>query len=363
MNKRLVGLLALCLALLCAATALAETYYVRTDDGLPIYLRDEITNDVIAEIPYGTALTPHPIKSTDICAYVTYNGVSGFAMWKYLTRQKPEATPVPTATPEPEPEATPEPQPTAAPYTRPVLRTLGCVIQYADDKGRAYGPELTEVEAMPSDNFVLTALVPKGQKISYWVINGTRYDIGSIKKIRLKEVSESFVFEVVCTGSTPISLFTPEMIQAARTGRRLELTTLRAEFCHLKTDKKGAGGWITYFDFTQDYYNRATGYPEQGGQISAKIRAIVPNNMSVIGWRINNGTELYPSGTVEQFIIRTLDRSMTYEPIFQRKATPTAAPPTQAPPSRPPTVTVTTPPPGQIPPGQWLTPPYDGTTW
>ena len=77
----------LCL-LVPALPVQAETWYVYTKNGKTLNLRDEYTNKVIGNIPYGTALEPDPGKSTEKAAYVTYKGISGFVKWEFLQKFK-----------------------------------------------------------------------------------------------------------------------------------------------------------------------------------------------------------------------------------------------------------------------------------
>ena len=72
--------------IMCIGTALSDTMYVKTEIESPLSLRDENTNEVLCTIPAGAALEPDGSKSTDLFAYVTYDGYSGYVLWNYLTR-------------------------------------------------------------------------------------------------------------------------------------------------------------------------------------------------------------------------------------------------------------------------------------
>ncbi len=312
--RRLTALL-VCLALL-AGSAAADTYYVRSEGGVGLSLRDEATNEVLATVPEGAALTPDPEKSTDICAFVTYGGQSGLVLWRYLTRTAPAgaSAPVPPAADAPD-DAGPAQSPTRDGFE---LRAVGAAIQYANDRNKAEGSVYTALTVKPEDNVVVTAAIPKGHRIDYWVINGVRYDfLKTVKYLRVTRVDADWTFEVVYTRAESETLHAA--IPEAE-GRRV-LQVLHGEFCHLKSETKGAGGWITMQDFTEDYPNRATGLMEQGGQVTAKIRAVIPRGKRVAGWKFNE-TEVYPAIAVTQFIVRRLDASMTYEPIFGDKFEP-----------------------------------------
>lgn len=313
-GRRILALL----LLLClwVGTALADTYYVRPDIESPLSLRDERTNEVLTTIPAGTALEPDGTKSTDLCAYVTYNGYAGLVLWNYLTRTAPGEGSLVTvqtpATPTPAPAA---PEPTAVPgvYT---LKAEGAYIQRADSKNKPAGAEMNEMTVTAGDNVIVTARVPRGKKIEYWVLNGVRYEwLHTVKWIRLSNFDRSWTVEVVYKNSPSATLHDPAAVQAARTGETLLCRTVSAELCHIKSGTKGGGGWITSFDFTQDYVNRATGVMEKGGQLSAKVRAVIPRGKRVAGWKLDE-THLYPAVAVKEFVVRSLDTSMTYEPIF-----------------------------------------------
>ncbi|MBQ4435639.1 MAG: hypothetical protein II879_06030, partial [Clostridia bacterium] len=74
--------LAVLVVTLLPLQAMSETWYVYTANGKTLNLRDPYTNRVIGHIPYGTALEPDSNLSTQTAAYVTYNGVTGFAQWR-----------------------------------------------------------------------------------------------------------------------------------------------------------------------------------------------------------------------------------------------------------------------------------------
>ena len=329
MNRtvRILFILILCLLVV---TAQADTYYVKPD--APLSLRDESTNEVLTTIPAGTALTPVGEKCTDICAYVTYGGYSGLVLWNYLTRTAPDQAAVSQTAIPPQPssgisQAAAGTAPSAeGPMT---LQTVNAVIQRANSKNKAEGAEMTEAVVTAADNLIITAKIPKGKKIDYWVINGVRYDfLRTVSSLRLTNFDQSWIFEVVFKKADSTTLHSPEEIQAARTGSPLLCKVISGELCHIKSGTKGGGGWITEFDFTNDYSNRATGVMEQGGQLTAKIRAVIPKNKKIVGWKYNE-TEVYNMGTtVSQFVVNSLDTSMTYEPIFGKAAAKPTDPPT-----------------------------------
>ena len=332
--KRFRWLLALFALIMFTVPALADTFYVQIEDGLALSIRDEFTNEVLGYIPSGTAVEPDPQKSTELAAFVTYEGTSGFVLWRYLTRTAPGGTV------SVEVEATTAPTPTPEPVVEEVdlddglydITVTGGYIQRANAKNnKAEGEKMTEITVTADDNIIIAAEIPKGKKIDYWVINGIRYDFDHVpKNFRLTHADHDWDFEIVYTKSSAQTLLTEEQIQAARSGEQLIIKAVDAEICHIKSGTKGAGGWITEFEFTEDYQNRATGKQEKGGQITAKVRAISHKNKKVSGWKFNE-TELYPSTEITYLVPHMLNTSMTYEPIYGKAATVTEPPITPAP--------------------------------
>ena len=342
--KRCRWLLAVLALIIFTVPALADTFYVQIGEGLALSIRDEATNEVLGYIPDGEAVVPDPDKSTELAAYVTYEGTSGFVLWRYLTRTAPGAA-APAA-----PEVTPAPETT--PTSEPVqevdlddglydITVTGGYIQRANAKNKGEGEKVKEITVTAEDNIVITADIPKGKKVDYWVINGIRYDFDrKVSYFRLTNADQDWNFEIVYTKSSAETLLTEDQIQAARTGEPLLLKVEHGELCHIKSGTKGAGGWITEFDFTEDYQNRATGAQEKGGQITAKVRATIPKNKKVSGWKFNE-TELYPNAEVTYLVPHFLNTSMTYEPIFGKTASVTEPPVTNPPAPAPIYYTVT----------------------
>ncbi len=323
MKREVRFLVALLLVVcICTGTAASETLYVKTDIESPLSLRDADTNEVLTTIPAGTALEPDGGRSTDLFAYVTYSGCSGYVLWNYLTRTAPADDVRPESAPVTNPEK--DAGSAAGPYS---LKAVGAVIQRAAKRNKPTGEEMTETAVTAEDSFIVTAKAPKGKKIDYWVINGVKYDfLRNVKWMNITSFDRSWTIEVVYKNADPETLRSAEEIQSARTGTTLIAEVKNGELCHIKSGTKGGGGWITSFDFTSDYTNRANEETEKGGQLTAKIRAKIPKGKKVAGWKLDM-TEFYPATEVSDFVVRMLNTSMTYEPIFSGKAAaPTATP-------------------------------------
>ena len=320
-SKRvIILLLVLCVY---AGAALADTFYVKPDLESPLNLRDEQTNEVLITIPADTALEPDPARSTDMFAYVAYGGYSGLVLWNYLTRTPPadNASGRPDA-------ASPDQAPGT--YT---LKVVGAYIQRAEKPNKGAGEEMSEMTVTAEDNVIVTARTSQRNTIDYWVFNGVRYDfLRGVKWFRMTGFDRSWTLEVVYKKAGSETLRSEDEIQAARTGETLTAEVIHGELCHIKKGTKGGGGWIRTFDFTSDYSNRATGAQEKGGQLTAKIRPLVPQGRRVAGWKFDK-TELYPDVVVNDFVVRTLDTSMTYEPIFAVRVEPRKEP--ENPPAQP----------------------------
>lgn len=91
-------------------------YVTGTDGSLAINSRAS-SGYRIGTIPEGAACTVDPNKTSGSWLYVTYNGVSGYSYYKYLTRNKPAA----------EPETKPEPE-----YTAPIENTYTAYVINTD---------------------------------------------------------------------------------------------------------------------------------------------------------------------------------------------------------------------------------------
>ncbi len=295
--KLMVFVMVLSLGLSVVAGS-ADTMYVRTDDGSDLSLRDTATNEIIGRIPVGTALQPDPYKSTDLYAYVTYEGQSGYVLWRYLSFQDPAA-----GTTEPEPE--PAPEPAAQPETGTSLNQNGYAVSVTGGTVTGDGETLT-----------VNAEIPEGKQVAYWVFNGVRYDfLEDVSSVRVEKADRAWDIEIVYTDSDAKTLLTPEEIQAMRTGETLVVRGVKAELSHVDAAGNPANDWRKQFTFTKDYQNQKTRYKEPGGQISVRIRAVVPWDQFVIGWKFDE-TEFYPDASIRQLVVRSLNTPMTYEPIL-----------------------------------------------
>ena len=298
--KRVQWLFVLLALIVFTVPALADTMYVHTDGGADLNLRDEVTNEVIGTIPDGTALTPDPQKSTDLAAYVTYEGKAGFVLWRYLSHQAPGAAGQPDLSPAQVPDAGRE-------DGEFEIRVVGATV--ADAGG-------TSVLIRRDEVAEIKAAVPEGAEIAYWVFNGVRYDfLQNVTSIRVEKPDRDWEIEAVPANGESQTLLTDEEIQAARTGDSLVVKGIRAELSHVDAAGNPGGEWLNEFHFDRDYQNLKTRYKETGGQISVRVRAMVPWGQYVAGWKFDE-TEFYPDAVVTQMVVRKLNTAMTYEPIF-----------------------------------------------
>ena len=185
MRRRKCVLAVLMLVLTCVfMTATAETWYVKTSNGKTVNIRDEKTNKVIGTVPYGTAVEPDDDLSTERSAYVTYKGVTGFVSWKFLVREKPEAyrkgSRSSSADKRTETAETPKVYGEGA-YS---VSVTGGVLQFQNQKGKATGSQYTEIRFDEPVSLVVTASVPKGKKIDYWLVNGAKLQLSG-KSLKL----------------------------------------------------------------------------------------------------------------------------------------------------------------------------------
>ena len=328
MKKLALAVLVLLLGCMLSA-ALADTYYVNTPNGGTLNLRSAQDNSVIARIPNGTRLETDDNLSTELSAWVTYNGKSGFARWQFLSKSAPSGK---SGGKGAKAQATQPPAPaqqtaysydTGAGQGDITITMYGGAVQYSQG-GKAYGDRYSSISYDSPQEVVLTADATP----DYWVINGTRYDFEPAvpKSIVLYNVWDSLTVEAVFRGNISFTQLSPDDIQAFRTGDQLIVQAVHSKLCHITASGYGAGGWLDWFDFTDDYINRATNQWEQGGQVTARIRATIPKGKKISYWRFDN-MYLDFSTDVTQFVVRTLDQSMEYEPIFAGKiSNVTAAP-------------------------------------
>ena len=306
--KRLAFLLLLTALLLFLIPASAGTYYVYTENGKTLNLRSPVDDSVIGHIPYGTKLETDDHLSTETAAYVTYKGVSGYVKWAFLVKDPPKPRNT-SATPAPVENAYPTGQGSIT------IQAVGCTVGYASGGG-AYSEISYDTPVM----LKITA----AKKPAYWVINGIRYDFEPYipSSFTLDNAWESMTIEAVMKNQQSSTLLSSDDIQAARTGDRLVVQTVRAKLCHLNAKDYGAGGWITSFDFTDDFTNRATKKNEQGGRVTIRVQAVIPSGKKISYWLFDDA-KLDFNTNVTQFIVRDLNVSKLYEPVFGGSTTAT----------------------------------------
>ena len=217
-----------------------------------------------------------------------------------------------------------------------ILRAIGCVIHFVDKDGNIKGDSFTELnfgEAYyntltrknvtdGSVDVKISAEIPKGKKVAYWVINGAKYTFNNeVKSFTLREVPYGMVIEAVLSGQTAQTLPTAEAIQQNRTGETLLVETKSARMSHVNDKNKASGGSFTEFDFTDDFINNATGETEQGGRVTVRVAASIPEGKLVTYWRFN-GARLNFNSDVSSFVVENLAESMLYQPVFYTKTTP-----------------------------------------
>ena len=313
MKRCLIALCILILALSCV-TAQADVYYVRTQNGKALSLHSPDDNSILLTIPYGAAVEIDESLSNDDIAYVHYKKKAGYVSWESLSKEP--VTEGSSQASAPAPAAQPAAQPAAA-SDEIFIETVGAYIQY-NQGGDTY--------SIISDKTLPKVIITAERRPEYWVINGIRYDFEFEIPLSftLENVEESLVIEAVPAGRASSTLLSPEEIQEARTGEQLVVRGINAKLCHIKASGYGAGGWMNSFDFTEDFKNRATEQWEQGGQVTVRCKATIPNGKRIAYWKFDE-MKIDFDTDVTQFIVRTLNVSKTYEPVFggtAKKATP-----------------------------------------
>ena len=316
-------LVALSLLLLAVVvTAQADTWYVYTANGKSLNLRSPVNNAVIGNIPYGTKLETDDHYSTETAAFVTWGGKSGYVKWNFLVKDPPPSKngKAPAAT------ATPRPAGNAKPQTAEMLPTsgdgaitvqaFGAYIEYTGSKNTDKG-KYSAISFDKSTKLNVTADLPAGKSIDYWVIDGVRYDFlpRVPTSFTLDNITDSVIVEAVAKSQSNETQLSPEIIQEIRTGETLIVNTIHARLCHIRANDTGAGGWLKTFNFTDDYTNRATKKIETGGQVTVRVKAQIPKDKKIAYWKFND-LHIDFNKTVSEMIVRTLYVSKTYEPVF-----------------------------------------------
>lgn len=102
-------------------------------------------------------------------------------------------------------------------HQRHIVKTVNCHLQFMNAGGNAKGSNYTEFDfeedyVNPITNakctggkisFYLTADIPKGKEVDYWLINGVKYQYpNNVTKFRVENLDENTVYEVVFKGET-----------------------------------------------------------------------------------------------------------------------------------------------------------------
>ena len=214
-----------------------------------------------------------------------------------------------------------------------VLRTYGCHIQFVDGDGNAKGESFTELNfgepyynSLTRRNITngdvdvrITADVPRGRTVEYWVINGVKYTFNTqVKSFTRRDVTYGMTIEAVLDGASPRTLRTEAAYAPIGT---LLVESKGARMSHVDERGKGAGRTFTELDFTHDYVNQATDATEPGGQVTVRVAAAIPEGMVVTFWRFN-GARMNFNSDVTSFIAEDLQESMVYQAVFHTMTTP-----------------------------------------
>lgn len=207
------------------------------------------------------------------------------------------------------------------------VTAVGCTLQYLDAKGNGAGqsyeslrfdqpyvnPVTGETVSDGSISFKVTATIPKGKKVDYWVIDGIHYDFeDKIKTIVFEDLKDSMTVEVVLAKGSSATMWTTGM----PTGDApLVVSVINGELKFMKNASKSGGAAFTKLDFTNTYKNTATGKNAPGGSVSVKVKATAPSGKSVAGWLFNDVKLTFPT-EITYFFAKNIHQTMEYEPIF-----------------------------------------------
>jgi len=211
------------------------------------------------------------------------------------------------------------PEPTRVPLAavhdeaeQKTVTAVGCVLKYLDSDGKEYGDEMTSLTFTGSVNISVTAAPAKGQKVSYWVINGVKYDFYEYlcKACTIKKLTYDLTVEVVYKNASSQTLGNV----AKPDEDTLTVQCISSDMCFITSKGKGVGGWFDEFDFTGSYYNPALKKDIDNGTITLRVKADPPKGKKAVGWKINDAEFRFDSRT-DNFYVYDLDRSTVYEPM------------------------------------------------
>ncbi|MBR6571260.1 MAG: hypothetical protein IKK75_12490 [Clostridia bacterium] len=217
-----------------------------------------------------------------------------------------------------------------------VLTTVNCTIHFIDSNGKNKGDGFASIDfTEPYYNAATGKTAPGGSidvKITaddtadYWVINGAKYVFGKgVKSFTLRKLTYGMTVEAVRLGDLPVTLKSDEAIQQARTGAPLQVISRSARMSFLDENDKVGGEKFKTFDFMKDFTNLATGETEDGGRISLRVTAVVPQYKAISYWLFNDA-RLNFNSDVTWFRVYNLNESMAYQPVFYGLPTPTPKP-------------------------------------
>lgn len=255
----------------------------------------------------------------------------------------PEATAEPEAFPAAEPETTPEPTPApaedgaqaewtdvdaqtrAASEDALTLRAVNAVIRFLDANGRPAGEEYTDFdfsaayanpvtgESCEAGTLTARIIADESRKddIDYWMIDGVPFYFSSkVWFITVEGLDQGMTFEVVYKGEEPTTAKASGTVAEA-----LVLSGYNARVQFVNDKREPDGKRFKSIDFTGEYTNLATKETLPGGEISARIDALLPDGKRVVAWEINGVTFRFNIGP-RYITVMGLDKAMHFEPKF-----------------------------------------------
>ena len=255
----------------------------------------------------------------------------------------PEATAEPEASPAAEPETTPEPTPApaedgaqaewtdvdaqtrAASEDALTLRAVNAVIRFLDANGRPAGEEYTDFdfsaayanpvtgESCEAGTLTARIIADESRKddIDYWMIDGVPFYFSSkVWFITVEGLDQGMTFEVVYKGEEPTTAKASGTVAEA-----LVLSGYNARVQFVNDKREPDGKRFKSIDFTGEYTNLATKETLPGGEISARIDALLPDGKRVVAWEINGVTFRFNIGP-RYITVMGLDKAMHFEPKF-----------------------------------------------
>ena len=207
-----------------------------------------------------------------------------------------------------------------------IITAIGAKLQYADKNGTGSGESFTELDFTHdyvnpvtgkqmtggTAAFKVTADYPHSDRISYWVIDGVRYDFSAtVKTMNFTNVTHSMTIEVVYKNQKSKTLGVAEYMIKPAANQPLVVKAVNAKIRHVRNTGTGDSPAMSEFDFTDSYKNLASGKTVDGGSIDVKVYTNVSSSTKIRSWDFDGANVIF-NASITYMFVRGLNTSKTY---------------------------------------------------